>query len=1469
MFFAVFLSLTAFVSAGTFSWIEDFEDLTFTSSPNLWSNTQYRCQNDKWDMLITNNDAQACSDGGNSVYVHRATNTDDGSFYSLRAEVYQNGASARMWEIVDMTGVPIYVNNEWSYSMDFLISASNENINNAMTSGVTFTFVDAPSVTVYLQEDAQGDPTACNYENIFNQETVNTGWHTYTLTPDIINFYCGVDITGRVLDSVYVRAMRQSDWVNTNIYIDNVQIIGTQPFVYFQEDFGTSGFTLLANNLNQCVQAPSLPPDYLAGDILTNFENDWYCGYGNPPFNAQSDISLYAIDGALPNEGVCYSNDCFFSQIEGTDPLHHHEIITYIPPPYVTVSQDDYLSFYCWNFDAENQLNSSHYIGFGETFTNPFTDSLWISLQDGGCDWSGAYAPDWMLSPANQCVELFDILGYDCDATNSPPRKFTVPMSEIATLLPSFDWSKLDEMNFVTVNTQVRAYNVTDEFTIDDIEFFSLPTPVVDNLLLFEDFEDMTLSTGDFAPPPAGTITYTGSVENPNYDMSWSSETPNSGSINDHTYFGYSSTAYSGTKSARMFWLNPDNDDKALFLEPVSQVIPDGTTVGDLNLSFYMQVFGSDTPSTNFYFEIQFYNGLSLVQSVSVKDSPATTDPELDIDGLGNINFPMDGAWHKVTFNDFSDPSPVTHFKLLLYKYALNSDFRLYIDDLRLELVNVTPTTNQYPVKLFSSVVPSEGDESTTFEFTIALDDPEDDQIRVGIDCDGSGVPLTEPPDHFLQYYPLGTGLFSYNCSYAGLGLPDGEVTAVWWVSDSEHEFPPNAGAVNFYETITLTSAPILNGSTNFFEESFGTTAFSYDEAECTTHSPTTTGLQGFADPMDFGNNTWGCWMDDKGFNYISFENTNDVSKINTPEGLHLYSSSTALIGQRHRKIASWIDENDNFFDIDLAPDDYISFTCQINDQAYQMDAFLTLGYWDDEFLLLSLGADAGDGDRCALSGLPDAYCCQLADIVGESGDCKNTVKTNVQFTVDQLTEACAGSGIGHLDFLGIEEVGLWIVEYDLAGYSHMYFDDLRLYEQFTYVNGTNITEENNTVPNLVYMDADPNPANVSETVTWTFQAFDDDLQENLWTAFDCDTSVGGIDYPYMLNRPVVASKRWEVTCSYGTTGIKTAKAYVSDVAHYPVLYDTMENTVQVILEEGVDDPRGGDCVGFVAPVCAGDCAMLDDFSYTGYPVTCNDWEGTDKQPKDGAFWLGNIELGENGVDRNFDWEIHDYEYNSAYFSFDWRDDGDTKMILTMGDATGSPLYELVYLYWDNGYLYSLDTVTPYVTNLGAYTKGVDYGLSGVIDFEAKTIEYTVFGNINTVEFFEQEADTLGDIDITWDNYLLSDFTIDNIYVQAGEPNENGTAPDTGGDDYEYDADFFCAIDWTQDPAKFSEENCLERGYNMEGSLAGLCMPRACLSDIGGSIFNWATKNILVTIVMVTALILIAPLFIAMGKKRR
>ena len=1181
--------------------------------------------------------------------------------------------------------------------------------------------------------------------------------------------------------------------------------------IYWEENFGENGIDpFWSLQISDCSSGAS-EVELLGGNNVT-LNNTWYCGYLSSP----TDVDMVATSLYTKTP---YGNS--FSMNSGGSSNTESRMVTFLDTP-LNLTNQDILRFTCTDL---TESRGFYFLGFLQKDTP--TKGLVLSLKSGGC----SNTPSFMDS--NDCYELSSLATYDCSITQ---RDFYLPLSLIDYFYPSFNWNDVNDQDYVFLaSTLADTYESSiffiDDISLDNVEYEQPVGESVTNITWYEDFE---------------LLNFTSEYIDNTYDC-----------FGYPPYFEYDGQF--GTPEACKYGIDATLSRSNNTKDGSSYSLKTNSTSNGRIISYYGANFPTPINIDNdFLFSFDCLDTSSGDTNTKMFFSVEGTDPTLYLSNSGqtysldNIaGFPCNGTWTTFNITASDLPSSFIGKNLSSLDIEYYQDEELYIDNLFFTngKSNVTGSgNNSYPYANYYGVNPLTGDTDVDYEFYISISDSESDTMYTGFDCDNDGS---------LEYnLSVTTGISGFNCTYSSTGIK----TGVFYVTDSNH----TPTTINFTQDVNVTNLFIRQDKIYFFNETFGTDAFSFDEAECTMEGSNWTSMQGFGDPMDLGNYKWWCYMDYKSFNYISFDNTSNLEKINTPQGLNLYSSSTSLIGQRHRKLATWQTDNSSFFDIDLTADDYISFSCQINDQATQIDTYLTFSYTQgDEVLLLSLGADSEDGDRCGLSGLPDAYCCQLADIVGEDYDCKNSVKTNVKFTVEQLVDACNGTGLGYSDLNDIKEVGLWLVEYNFAGYSNVYLDDIQIYETYTYVNGTNITEETNTVPTLVYIDADQNPANLSDTVTWTFQSTDlEDTSEDIWTAFDCDVDRGTIDYPYTLNRTTIASQKWEVECNYSSIGTYTAKAYVSDVEHYPYLEDTLTSTVDVEILSPEENETETFCVGFTAPSCpsgTGTCWFYDDFNYN-YKIGCNGWDGG-----------GDIETFFPEYSHIFkieDFDINEFSmynkgdrvtiYDTVGYKLDFYLNTTLSLYSYLLDSNADiSAYFQVTNY--NAYAYDDEGLTLLLANLNSSTW---YNIYAILDFSQQTVAWYIDDEfITTKNFYDQEVEGFSEIAIGW-NDVDGIYQIDNVLVEYGDLNPNATEeePDI---EYTYNPSRFCAINWTAEAGdRFKEEFCEERGFSTDYPAIGLCVPRACIQDMGLAIVDWATSNIFTTIIIVVAFILIAPLLI-------
>jgi hypothetical protein len=385
-----------------------------------------------------------------------------------------------------------------------------------------------------------------------------------------------------------------------------------------------------------------------------------------------------------------------------------------------------------------------------------------------------------------------------------------------------------------------------------------------------------------------------------------------------------------------------------------------------------------------------------------------------------------------------------------------------------------------------------------------------------------------------------------------------------------------------------------------------------------------------------------------------------------------------------------------------------------------------------------------------------------------------------------------------------------------------------------------------------------PDPQNVNLTVVWTLGLNNiDDPPSSTKSAFDCEND-GSLEYAW-ANRGHAPT----FDCNYTTAGNKTAKAWISDNANYPTNASLTDTVEIVVIGAGCDST----CSGFVAPTCVGNCYFYDDFNYAPHCVTCNGWENLLRSPVSNMLWLKDL----NGTDymrlyRSGNQSIQDWEYEGFTFEFDFTQNDDDRTFFMIYDKDVAKT--LAYLYWETGILYSIDGVSPYTEVLGNYSYGVQYHIAGVVNYTSDTIEYTYRGTNKTVDFLDSGVTSAGRFSFAWLYTSEVDWFIDNFRITYGSHTNASAPPPTIEDGVDYlTTGNFCAINWSNHD--FIDDECGTRGYSMKYELRSLCLLRACFSDSFSYMYAKASANILKTLVIVIALILIAPLFIALLKATR
>lgn len=648
-----------------------------------------------------------------------------------------------------------------------------------------------------------------------------------------------------------------------------------------------------------------------------------------------------------------------------------------------------------------------------------------------------------------------------------------------------------------------------------------------------------------------------------------------------------------------------------------------------------------------------------------------------------------------------------------------------------------------------------------------------------------------------------------------------------------------------------ITPTPPVNVTPNLTQQVYFNETFTLNKL-FTYDTPNNCSLSCYLDPVCFYeeplalDNDWYCWRsynDILGIpSYARYSNLSDTAKIETKQGLKVYTTSSFNLGHDAQNYFV------TFFDaFTMQDNDTISWTCNMPSQTNGNDIYLSMGNLANETLMISMGLD-GIGTRCNYTGLPTTHCCDLTTIVGTANDCMTSTKTKVAITKKQIVDACPY--IDDFDFYQTNHIGLWTTTYNTFSSQEYYFDDLTISSGYSQI-------ANNSQPIIASVVASPNPANASESVSWDVIIWDDDFDYQRYTGFDCEND-GILEYPITLNGSS------QFNCTYGTIGTYTGKAFVSDLTYYPIM---TEATGSVDIRD-LTLSRGGNCDGFVAPTCEGNCIFFDDFNYD-YSVECNQWEGTNKHPTNNMLILENMNASENYLRRKFA-DVNNWEYTTFSFSFDYTINTPEKIYMNIWNEDTSKL--LTYIYWDTYVLYSLDSVTPYVVPISRYTYNEKYTMYGIVNFTAnpKKITYVIYNSTGQnstyqVEFFD-DTNTINSV--TFDiPTTATNMTIDNFLVTKGTINTNGTEPFSPSSTYVYNGDLFCAINWTSAKPKFSPDNCAERGYD-QPALLGLCPVRACIADTGSFIFNSALNNIFQTILILIAIILFAPILVLLVKRK-
>lgn len=306
------------------------------------------------------------------------------------------------------------------------------------------------------------------------------------------------------------------------------------------------------------------------------------------------------------------------------------------------------------------------------------------------------------------------------------------------------------------------------------------------------------------------------------------------------------------------------------------------------------------------------------------------------------------------------------------------------------------------------------------------------------------------------------------------------------------------------------------------------------------------------------------------------------------------------------------------------------------------------------------------------------------------------------------------------------------------------------------------------------------------------------------------------------------------------------------------ILYSTESSSSQCVFETAP-------CSGFVNPnICVGDCHFTDNFNYANYSVECNGWLGSAKSinPINDVFSVVSQPISKTDI------YVDDTIYESETYVFDVEFDFNltSSTIWQFNILDNSLGNYLALITFENYIVRAYDNTPPTINTLGNVSPNTIHTLKLIVDLNNDEIDYYFDGGyITTGEFYDGNTDSARRFSVAW-NGLTNDFNIDNFEITLLTANPSPTEP-VEEVDYTYNPNFFCAINWTSNSShKFSEQNCADRGFATTSPGVSLCMPRACLQDVGQILIGSVLRNILLTIIIILAIIILAPLVIKLLK---
>lgn len=656
--------------------------------------------------------------------------------------------------------------------------------------------------------------------------------------------------------------------------------------------------------------------------------------------------------------------------------------------------------------------------------------------------------------------------------------------------------------------------------------------------------------------------------------------------------------------------------------------------------------------------------------------------------------------------------------------------------------------------------------------------------------------------------------------------------------------------ANGFYISVSNVLSP--SQASVLFNETFDV-AFGLNPSDCYTNANgmTYASYNGWSPKITTVNgNQWACWKNTTSGQNFQWVSSSDSSHIVTPYGLEHTSSST------QKSVTSLTTSVFNM-NLELLPDDVISFVCSSPTTNYSYQ-YLMVGEHDVDTTGFYTGIVSLKNGGCAYNNSlgygSDIACCELKTITGGT-DCVGTKQT-INFTEQDIDNNCFDEGLSDLQFSSIDRFDLFNLK--LSAVSDLWYFDNLFISRPTLVN-------NNTLPFLITFNAIPNPAEPLENVTWYWMVGDNDNNASqIYTHFSCNSD-STFEYIWALR-----GNSGSFNCVYPTIGTKTATLEYTDESHFLTAWQT--STAQVVIANPTVSPtptQGGSCTGYIAQSCTGTCSFVDNFNYDKM-ISCAGWSGSASifHPTSNIMSVfgTTIYQSEYELDKGTSGSLKSSQIASYQTEFDLK--------IKTSDVLNFQIYndeinKNALILQVNNYNLVAYKDTGSLT-LGSLTPNTWYNIRAVVNYGTNQIYYyldDVF--VGTIDIYESGVTSSRKWIFAWSNTNIQ-FDIDNFALNIVNYSANYTnvtvAPPIN---YVYNGNLFCAINWTSNSTrKFSMDNCAERGFPTAYPLYSLCLPRACIQDVGLLTLTWVTSNIFRTIIIVTAFILIAPLLVVLFKKK-